>query len=121
MNTKKEIEKQYISIVGRLVEVMAQQVEEKVPETGTFSPVVVRFSIPGREQEGRMIAQTSLTAGPEFRRIQIGVNQIGSDRFYSNYMVHDTKEKILEYLRNKETAEELIRCYKHLSDRVDKD
>ena len=57
----------------------------------------------------------------EMRRIQIGVNQTGSDRFYSNYMVHDTKEKLLEYLQKEETKEELIGCYKHLSDRADED
>ena len=42
------------------------------------------------------------------RRIQIGVNQTGSDRFYSNYMVQDTKEKLLEYLQKEETKEKLI-------------
>ncbi len=121
MNTKKSIEKQYASIIDRLVEVAAQHVESKVPESGNFTPVIVRFSIPGRDQEGRMFVQPSLTDGPEYRRVQIGVNQTGSDRLYSNYMVHDTKEKILEYLRKEETAAELIRCYKHLSDRADED
>lgn len=121
MNTKKSLEKEYVSIIGRLVEVMAQHVESKVPETGTFSPVIVRFSIPGRKQEGRMFVQPSLTSGPEYRRVQIGVNQTGSDRLHSNYMVHDTKEKILEYLRKEETVAELIQCYRHLSDRADED
>ncbi len=55
------------------------------------------------------------------RRIQIGVNQTGSDRFYSNYMAQDTKEKLLEYLQKEETKEKLIGCYKHLSDRADED
>lgn len=121
MNTKKSMEKQYASIIDRLVEVTAQYVESKVPESGNFTPVIVRFSIPGRDQEGRMFVQPSLTAGPEYRRVQIGVNQTGSDRLYSNYMVHDTKEKILEYLRKEETKPELIECYKHLSDRADED
>lgn len=121
MSIKRTLEEQWRFLSGRVAEVMTERIHNEIPESGDFKTFSVSFQIPSTNNTGYMFIEPSLTGTPEQRRLRIGVCRKGDDKLHSYYLLHDTTERIAEYLQSDKIVKVLIENFQVLSDRVDND
>lgn len=114
-------EEQWCFLVGRVAEVMTERIHNEIPQSGDFKTISVSFQIPSTNNKGYMFIEPSLTGTPKQRRLRIGVCRKGDDKLHSYYLLHDTTERIAEYLQSDKIVKVLIENFQVLSDRVDDD
>lgn len=112
MEIHRTTEEQMQLLTRRAAEVMIQRIENEVPQSGNFRNISVSFMIPETQNRAVLLIEHSLTGTPEQRRLQVGVLRDGTDRLCSNYLMHDTNEKIVKYLQQEKIVEVLIPYYK---------
>lgn len=121
-------EEQLRFLIGRVLDAMW---ELAAKEDSPF-PRLVRFPVPGKGQEARLILarERRFTGeGPgamaENWRLSIGVVEAGGTRLHSHFLCHGEgpagKEKVLAYLHGPEIAEQLAASVTELSHNVDAD
>lgn len=103
-------------LVSKTVEVEAENVKNKVPETGPFSKVFVTFEHPDKKLKG-MLSVEADGREEEIRRVSAGMFIPGEDRVVSNYVFKGTKAEVLAWL-SEEQVPVLIETYEHLKEKV---
>lgn len=121
MQDSKTYKERISSLMEKVVSVVLDRIDSKVPERGKFTPVSVAFDIPLTNNEGRIIIEPSVQKIEEERRVRIGVCANDSDRMHSYYIFRGTKEKVKEYLTEDEAIQSLVQYCLQLSDAVDND
>lgn len=116
-------------LIRRVLDAMRELAAKK--EDAPF-PRYVRFPVPGRAQEARLIlAREKRFTGEapgamaENWRLSIGVVEAGGTRLHSHFLCHGEgpagKEKVLGYLHGPEIEEQLAASVAELSHSVDMD
>ncbi len=118
MSVIKDTEK-FRFLVTRVNEVLSEQIIDKVPKSGKFQPFSVFYNIPGTQNRGRLVVEPSLTGEDNFRRLRMDVFRTGTDRNYSNYLLHGTNSDIIQYLSDVGNVDTLMEHYASLSESVD--
>ncbi len=109
------------SFVKRAIALTMSRIDAEIPQSGKFVSIAVSFQIPLTTNKGYIIIEPSLTGTAYQRRLKIAVCRIGYDKLYSHYLVHDTNDKIKEYLKTDGITDKLVQNYIFLSDKVDED
>lgn len=99
-------------LVGKLVEVLAADVQNKVPETGSFQKVFVTYEHPDKKMKGILTVEADARE-EDIRRVSAGMFIKGEDKMVSNYVFKGTKAEVLSWL-TEEQVPDLIETYKHL-------
>lgn len=116
-------------LIGQVLDAMRELAAKE--EDAPF-PRYVRFPVPGKAQEARLILArekrfTGKAPGDmtENWRLSIGVAEAGGTRLHSHFLCHGEgptgKEKVLAYLHGPEIAEQLAVSVTELSHSVDMD
>lgn len=121
MSIQKTPEEQLRFLAGRAAEVMIQRIEDEVPPSGSFGNISVSFEIPGTENKAVLLIEHSLTGASDQRRLQIGAFRKGTDRLHCNYLLHDTNENIIYFLKQVDIAAKLIPYYMLHSDKLNEE
>ena len=103
-------------LVSKVVEVEAENVKNKVPETGQFPKVFVTYEHPDKKLKG-MLSVKADGREDAIRRVSAGMFVKGEDRVVSNYVFKGTKAEVLSWL-TKEQVPDLIEIYEHLKEKV---
>ena len=72
-------------LVSKVMEVEAENVKNKVPETGQFSKVFVTYEHPDKKLKG-MLSVEADSREDAIRRVSVGMFIKGEDRIVSNYV-----------------------------------
>lgn len=124
-NIKKETSKVQDSeekmqfLTGRVCEVMADRIEKEVPENGKFSPLSVSWDVPETLNKALLRVEADALNPKDSRRLSVGAYRKGSDSVRSSYLLKGTKKEILDYVKNPENKETIIKVARQLSDSVD--
>lgn len=121
MDCKRTCDGNFHSSVEKLISVIISKMDTGFPLGGKFKGATIRFDIPSTKNEGYMIVEPWLTGISEQRRLRIGVCRKGYDKLHLYYLIHDTKEKVIEYLTADGAVEKLVQYYQSLSDSADND
>ena len=121
MDIQRTPEEQIRFLAGRAAEVLIQRIHNEVPQSGDFRNISVSFIIPETQNRAVLLVEHSLTGIPEQRRLQIGALREGTNRLRSNYLMHDTNENIIKYLKQEDIVEQLIPYYKMHSDKLNEE
>ena len=105
-------------LMRRLCEVLSKRTENEVPENGKFSPISVSFSIPQTNNKAKAIVEYDALAPKNLRRLSIASHHANSDRLVTTYVAKGTKQDIIDYLKNHENQERLVKLANELSDSV---
>lgn len=116
----KSKEERLNNVVDKVRQVAAERSEREVPENGKFSAISISFDVPTTNNEAKVIISHDEIEPKNLRRIAIGVHRNGSDRLTSSYILKGTKKEILEYLKNPESQDKIVKVAGQLSDGVDK-
>jgi len=114
-------EEQLRFLAGRAAEVLAQRIPNEVPPSGDFRNISVSFIVPETKNRAVLLIEHSLTGAPNQRRLLIGALREGTDYLRSNYLLHDTNEKIIQYLKRGDIVEQLVPYYKRHSDKLNEE
>ena len=109
-------EKKMKLLVSKVVEVEAENVKNKVPETGTFTKVFVTYEHPNKKLKG-MLSVEADGREQEIRRISAGMFIQSEDRIVSNYVFKGTKAEVVSWL-TEERVPVLIETYEHLKEKL---
>ena len=83
-------------------------------ESGKNNPLRIGLTISGVDNQGIL----ELSKRGEWL-VTIGVYRRGTDKLYSHYLCQGDKDKVLAYLRDESSREELYNSLQELSDRID--
>lgn len=101
-------------LIAKVIEILIQNVQERVPQTGPFRKVAVTYCHPDSELRG-ILAVEEHYESPEARMVSAGMFQEGDDRLIQNFLFHGTKENLLAWLQEEKRIPELIEIYDRLS------
>lgn len=103
-------------LLAKVIEVLTQNVYERVPMTGPFRKVMVTYCHPDSDLRGILAVQAHYES-PEVRTVFAGMFREGDDRLIQNFLFDGTKEEILVWLQEKKRIQELLEIYNHLSEK----
>lgn len=118
-------EEQMVILVDKGREVLAKMVVEFVPEEGRITrPVSVSFDVPATNNHTIISVEESAVKSPKkkhpLRDLIVGVRHKQRDRLTSNIVLNQKQKKeIIDYLKNNQSQEQLIKSIRQLSDKTD--
>lgn len=101
-------------LAAKSLEFLQGKVEEV--ESGKNNPFRVGLTIPGTDNKGIL----ELSKRDEWH-VNISIVKQGTDRLYSHYLFYGDKDKVLAYLRDDSSPEELYNSIRELLDRADRE
>lgn len=104
-------------VYQKAAECMSKEIEEKMPENGSFQKIFVTECYDKSDLRGMLCAETSYQ-GENIRKIFVGAFREGDDRLVRNYLFTGTKQEILVWLTKPESVKEMIECYRNLEKTV---
>lgn len=104
-------------VYQKAAECMIKEIEEKMPENGSFQKIFVTECYDKSDLRGMLCAETSYQ-GENIRKIFVGAFREGDDRLVKNYLFTGTKQEILAWLTQPESVKEMIKCYRNLEKTV---
>ena len=108
-------------LTGRAAEVMAERIANEVPPKGSFQTLSVSFIMPGTRYRCALIIEHSCTGTIAHRRLQAGVLPDGTDRLRTAYLLRETNENIIRYLKQEGTVDELIGHFRMQADQFEEE
>ena len=105
-------------LVRRSMEVLCEQLREKMGPAGDYDSVTVNFRFPGTDNKAQFYVEWH-SKSEKILKLSTRVLPEGSDKCVSNYMEQGTLEELLAYLGNKKNLPILLQSFQHLSDSVD--
>ena len=112
-------EEQTEFVIGVVLEAMAKRIEYEVPENGKFNKLSVSCNVPETSNKAMLAIECDALEPKNSRRLSVGVRRKTSDRVISNYILKGTKKEILDYVKNPDNREEIIKTVNNLSESVD--
>ncbi len=106
-------------LAGRLREALAARAEMEVPENGKFRKISASINVPETENSAYLIAEHDEINPKDTRRLSIGVKRQNRDSMRTSYIFKGTKKELIEYLKNSDNQEKIIKTINQLSDSTD--
>lgn len=106
-------------LADKASKVMAERIENEVPENGKFTKLSVSWDIPKTLNKAILAVEADALEPKNSRRLAVGAYRKGSDNIRLGYISKGTKKEILEYIKNSDNKEKIIETAYQLSDSVD--
>lgn len=99
---------------------LAQRMEQEVPQSGRFAPISVSFDYPGTVYKAHLRVEPSARGDGTERCLRSFMSEAGSDKAVSHYLYTGTKEQLLVWMQDKHSEKELRESYAQLKESVDR-
>jgi len=99
---------------------MSHRIEMEMPENGKFAQFSISWNMPDGISKAMIAVQPDAVDFKDKRRLSVGVFRKGSDYVRSSFLLKGTKKEILDYVKNPENKEGIIKTAYQLLDSVDK-
>ena len=117
---KMPIEENELNILtSKMREVLLQRIEKELPENGKFAPISVSYTMPETQNKIKIIAEYDPIEPKEQRRLLLSSYRLGSDRMVSSYILKGTKKELMDYIKQDESQNKIIKIADELSKSVD--
>lgn len=103
-------------LIGKVLEMVRENANGKLPQKGKFTKFSTGFYIPDSEYMGFVRIEPGTE--PEKRVANVSVYRQGTDRVVSNLFFFNSTQEILEWLEAKKTVAEVIDTCHQLKARV---
>ena len=107
------------TILPKCRECMIKDVGNLVPVYGSFKKVGVICNVPETSEYEAVLIADYIPNEPKSRTLQIGVKHKSSDRLFSHLLLKDSKDKIIEYLKDDNKQDEIINSIETLTKQAD--
>ena len=116
---KMPIEENELNILtSKMREVLLQRIEKELPENGKFAPISVSYTMPETQNKIKIIAEYDPIEPKEQRRLLLSSYRLGSDRMVSSYILKGTKKELMDYIKQDESQNKIIKIADELSKSV---
>jgi len=106
-------------LIPKGLRLLAERTEKEVPAAGRFMAISVSFDYPGTNYQAILRVEPSARGDGTERCLRSYMRENGSDKAVSHYLYTGSKEKILAWLKDKQSEKELRESYAQLKQSVD--
>lgn len=106
-------------LTSKMREVLLQRIEKELPKNGKFAPISVSYTMPETQNKIKIIAEYDPIEPKEQRRLLLSSYRLGSDRMVSSYILKGTKKELMDYIKQDESQNKIIKIADELSKSVD--